>query len=550
MSTPNEQVSELALAKAKIVAPLQGLKPIPSAMMIEACRQAGELLGIEEGEVSHQTIRNWLETFETKGVAGLDRKRRKDRGQTEVPSHLERIIKGVLLSPKRFSIAETHRRIERYAIRFLKLSPDQIPSRKQVAFIWEHIPPEEKVLAFEGIQAYRRRFDQHVRFEAAHTNAIWQADHHQLDIIVIDPETGEELGRPWCTKIQDDKSRAVVGYHLTMHHPGSMEIALALYHAFLSKPQDWWIMHGIPSILYVDNGKDWVSKHIEVVCLDFGIQLLRHEPYHAQSKGKVERKFRTLEELCIHPLDGSVGSNLRTRPQKVTPKLTLEQVRVKIERHFKEYHERKHSTTRERPIDRWKNDLTVIRAVTDLTVIDKLLQSKPYVVQRDGIHFKYGRYRDPEHILAGYIGRTVTVFFNPRNTSCIRVWGNDETGTFHFLCTAYPQQTTELPADRDAIMEENKRRRELVRQRVRATQQEGKQVLKLLAVDEAERDAAAQVTDARPSDNSTTPPPAGGLLETNRPSVPSELEPTAAASDPVDMDSLRRQLIRARRAQE
>lgn len=201
--------SKLALEKAKIVAPLRGLRPIPPEKMIEACQAAGKLLNKAEGEVSHQTIRNWLETLEIKGVAGLDRKSRKDRGETEVSPELERIIKGILLQPKRFSIAETFRRVERYAIHFMKLPHDQIPSRKQITFIWEHIPEEDKVLAFEGIQGYRRKFDQHVRFEARCGNAIWQTDHHQLDIIVIDSKTGEERGRPWITKIQDDYSRAM-----------------------------------------------------------------------------------------------------------------------------------------------------------------------------------------------------------------------------------------------------------------------------------------------------------------------------------------------------
>ena len=121
--------------------------------------------------------------------------------------------------------------------------------------------------------------------------------------------------------------------------PGSMAIASALYHAFLPKPQsqEWWPMYGLPRMIYIDNGKDWISRHIEVGALTFDIKLERHEPYHPQSKGKIERLFRTLEDMCIHPLDGSVGSNTRTRPKKITPNLTMEQVRVQIERFIRDY---------------------------------------------------------------------------------------------------------------------------------------------------------------------------------------------------------------------
>lgn len=554
-SDPPPRCSPLALEKAKIVAPLRGMHPIPLERMAEACRAAGKLLNKAEGEVSHQTIRNWIEILEIEGPEGLDRKIRKNLGKTTLSPELERLIKGILLNPKRFSIAETHRRVDRYARNFMHLPIDEVPTRKQIAYVWEHIPEEEKVLAFEGIQGYRRKFDQHVRFEAGASNAIWQADHHQLDIIAIDAVTGKERGRPWLTKIQDDRSRAIVGYHFSFDYPSSMSIAFAMYHAFLPKPQAWWIMYGVPQIIYVDNGKDWISHHIEAVCLNFGIQLLPHEAYHPQSKGKIERWFETFEEMCVHPLDGSVGSNIAKRPKRITPKLTLEQIRVKLERFIKEYHETKHGTTKQRPLDRWAEDRTVIREVKDLADIDHLLKSKTYKVQRDGIHFQGGRYRDSNQTLGGYIGRRVTAFFNPRDLSRIRVWTHDDTGKFRFLCTAYPQATIELPMDKDAIAEENKRRRNRVRERVRESQKEGNTALNQLEAEEAQHDAEAQETvpssDADLGTTLSTPEPAAGLLSSNRPQPPaSPSSDEHVSKDRPDMDALRRQLIRSRRQQQ
>src|SRR5215207_351463 len=96
-----QHCSDLALAKARIVAPLRGLRPIPADKLIEACRSAGQLLNIPAGEVSHQTIRNWLAILETDGPAGLDRKSHKNRGNTTIDPQLERIAKGILLNKKR-----------------------------------------------------------------------------------------------------------------------------------------------------------------------------------------------------------------------------------------------------------------------------------------------------------------------------------------------------------------------------------------------------------------------------------------------------------------
>lgn len=555
--------SKLALEKAKIVAPLRGLRPIPGEKMIEACRAAGMLLGVPEGEVSYQTIRNWRQILEIKGPQGLDRKHHKNRGQTTMDPRLVRIAKGILLNPKHFSIAESHRRLGKYVRHFLNRPEDEIPTLKQVYYLWEHIPEEEKVLALEGMQAYRRKFDEAIRFEAPYSNAIWQADHHQLDIIVVDSDTGEELGRPWLTKIQDDRSRAVLGYYLSMDHPGSMAIASALYHAFLQKPQEWWVMYGLPEMIYIDNGKDWISRHIELVALSFGIKLERHEPYHPQSKGKIERLFRTLEEMCIHPLDGSVGSNIRTRPKTVTPKLTMEQVRAHIERFIRDYHERIHGSTKQKPRERWEKGLQNHQIVKDLTKIDHLLKSKPYKVQPSGIHFKNRYYRNPDGALGKYIGRYVTVFFDSRDISRIRVWGSvnpDE--ELQYICTAYPQSLAPTTAERAAVAEKNKGRRDATRREVRSVQAEGEVALKVLdklneeaakadstlapttpspAPDQPMPTAATvPPTPARPAPTPTTPPRV-------RPAVSHNAPQQAEEDDEPDYEKLRRQMQRRQR---
>lgn len=70
MDAVHQGVSDMALAKAKVVAPLRGLRPIPSEKMVEACREAGKLLDVAAGEVSHQTIRNWLSILETEVLLG------------------------------------------------------------------------------------------------------------------------------------------------------------------------------------------------------------------------------------------------------------------------------------------------------------------------------------------------------------------------------------------------------------------------------------------------------------------------------------------------
>jgi putative transposase len=48
------------------------------------------------------------------------------------------------------------------------------------------------------------------RREADGPNAIWQADHTPLDILLVCPDG--KAAKPWLTVVFDDYSRAVAGY--------------------------------------------------------------------------------------------------------------------------------------------------------------------------------------------------------------------------------------------------------------------------------------------------------------------------------------------------
>jgi putative transposase len=60
-------------------------------------------------------------------------------------------------------------------------------------------------------------------------NAIWQADHAQLNIRLVG-EDGQ-IARPWLTIVIDDYSRAIAGYYLGFDPPSSTRTALALRQA-------------------------------------------------------------------------------------------------------------------------------------------------------------------------------------------------------------------------------------------------------------------------------------------------------------------------------
>ena len=436
--------SALAKGKAAIVQPLINLHSIPPDLMAEACSQAALLL--QKKRVTPQTIYNWLRNYKAGGIGALESKEHRDLGMSTLHPDLRQYIED-RLKTTRDRLAKVHRDS---IIKAKKMDLDHIvyPTYDQVRFIHEKLSDAAKIYGGHGTRAYRKTNELTGHFEAEVPNHIWQCDHHLLDILIINEETGKPE-RPWLTVIIDDYSRAIMGYYLSFDNPTSNAIALALHHAMCKKPQELWVMHGIPRLLYVDNGKDFRSKHIEEVCLHFKIERKSHEPYIARSKGKIERWFRTLEEMLIAYLDGYIGSSPQQRPAKVTPKLSLDQLREQIiDFILNTYHERVHSQIKTTPRTRWLEHPTLIQPVNELEDLDYLLESATRTVQNDGIQFQNGKYVDKDGKLTPYIRKEVRIFFNRNDVSTIRVYCRGAEKE-RFLCLADRNRSAKLIAEQN-----------------------------------------------------------------------------------------------------
>ena len=60
-------------------------------------------------------------------------------------------------------------------------------------------------------------------------------------------------------------------------------------------------IYGIPKILYCDQGKVFRSNYLLQLCARLGISLVNAEPYSPESKAKIERFNRTVQQM-FYPL--------------------------------------------------------------------------------------------------------------------------------------------------------------------------------------------------------------------------------------------------------
>ena len=385
--------------------------------LTEAARHAG---------VALRTAERWLSRYRQTGLAGLARPARNDADRHRLPADLVAFVEGMGLKKPRASVAAIHRRIGNIA----KEHKWPVPSYSTVYAILADLDPAMVTLAHDGAAAFRNRYELIHRHRAQNANAIWQADHTMLDLLILD-QTGKPA-RPWLTTVMDDHSRAVAGIMVFLGAPSILNTSLALRQAIWRKGDPAWPVCGIPDVLYVDHGCDFTSKHLDQVAASLKFRIVYSAVARPQGRGKIERLFGTLNSELLPELPGHLVKGKPTSE----PKLSLADLdRAAIAYIANTYHIRVHSETRQTPLDAWRGKGFLPRLPETLEALDLLLvmHAKPRAVRRDGIHFQGLRYQHPT--MAGYVGDAVTIRYDPRDLSEIRVFYRN-----NFLCRAVSEE--------------------------------------------------------------------------------------------------------------
>ena len=271
----------------------------------------------------------------------------------------------------------------------------------------------------EGSKRYAEVFELIYRRQAARPNEIWQADHTLLDLWVVTPSG--KPGRPWLTVIEDDHSRAIAGYAVNLDAPSALQTALALRQAIWRKSEPGWHVCGIPDAFYTDHGSDFTSRHLEQVAIDLKIRLVFSRQGKPRGRGKIERYFDTINQMCLPTLPGYAPRGTPDRAGQA--RLSLTELDAAIGRFIIDvYHHRPHGETGQLPQARWDAGGFLPHLPDSLERLDLLLLTvaQPRKIHPDGIRFQGLRYLDP--VLADYVGEQVIIRYDPRDMAEIRVF--------------------------------------------------------------------------------------------------------------------------------
>jgi len=122
-------------------------------------------------------------------------------------------------------------------------------------------------------------------FEVPLVNELWMVDFSPGPFLTLAGQK-KATATHLCVLL-DDHSRVVVhaAYYLK-----------ADTRSFHQSFKEALRRRGLPRKLYTDQGGPFVNDHTRLICANLNIRLLHAKPYHAWSKGKIERFFHTLQQ--------------------------------------------------------------------------------------------------------------------------------------------------------------------------------------------------------------------------------------------------------------
>jgi putative transposase len=270
------------------------------------------------------TLYRWLSRYQRSGrlSALVANKPGGAQGQTrltpEVNTIVDMTIEDTYLHQQKPSIRHTALEVARRCRDTGLPAPHRNTVRHRILQMSSH----QKYRGREGDQAARSVFEP-IRGpygDADWPLAVWQIDHTQVDLILVDDLYRRPVGRPWITLAIDVFSRMVAGFYMSFDRPGAMAVGLCLVHAMLPK-ETWlaqhdivtpWPLWGKPAAVHADNAKEFRGRMLNRACENLGIDLHWRPVTQPHYGGYIERLCGTLNQ-SIHTLPGTTFSNPRQR---------------------------------------------------------------------------------------------------------------------------------------------------------------------------------------------------------------------------------------------
>jgi putative transposase len=429
----SETAWQRAVAREAVIRPIASVKKLTAPEKFAACRQLG---------LKPTRFYQLLAQFRRKPVTSslLD--------ETPGPEKGRRLLSAGQEDAVACAIQEIYCRRERPTITAVHdhvriICPQRnliAPSWKAVKVRIDRFDLKKLARAREGASAARQQYTPAIDvYSVAHAMEVVQIDHTLVDLFVVDAVNRQPLQRPWLTLAIDVASRMVAGFYLSLEHPSSTSVALAVRQMVLPKAS-WlveqnvvgdWPVYGLPTAIHLDNAREFRGKALAWGTAEHGIKLIYRPVARPHYGGHIERLIGTMMG-AVHFLPGSTSSDIIARgdydPQKHAVMTFDELERWLTLEIVGRYHADIHRALRIPPRLAWEDSVLARREPLRLPydehrfVMD-FLPFEERVIRRDGLHLFGLKYWDD--VLSPWTGAPdkMRVRYDPRDISCVFVDG-------------------------------------------------------------------------------------------------------------------------------
>lgn len=220
------------------------------------------------------TFKRWLRKFKCEGLEGLMAKIRSDKGKyRKITPAVLKAIEKINKDTGAVSVSDLYRKliINGY------VTPSDLSLETLRRLVIDH-----------GLLKQFKKRKQRKKFEKQFFNELWMVDFKEGKSV----RHGKTLRRTYFCGIIDDASRVLVGYQWGFYQDTTL---------FAKTFKKAILIYGIPKILYCDQAKVFRSHYIMQICARLGISLVNAPPYSPESKAKIERFNRTIQQM-FYPL--------------------------------------------------------------------------------------------------------------------------------------------------------------------------------------------------------------------------------------------------------
>ena len=335
--------------------------------------------------ISERTLRRYMEGFRRSGYDGLLRQPNSSKGVSRTISAdvMEKAIELRRELPNR-SIRRILTILEGEGIISTGAIPKSTLTRQmqQRGFGASQVKSEVRQAASK-------------RFQKEHRNALWQADIKYGPYI---PGKNGKKVRTYMLAFIDDATRMIM--HAEFYDNQRLPILEDAFRKALLK-------FGRPQVVYVDNGKIFISKWFRLACARLKVHHAAAKPFNPQSKGKIE-KFNNfvsefIEELSLEPPD-----TLETLNQKF---------RIWLDEGY--IHKKHDSLAEHTPYEAYQADAVKVRFVSQQECRDLFLWEQTRTVDNSGCVSVFGVEYEAG---AEFARKKVDVRYDPFDLSVVEIW--------------------------------------------------------------------------------------------------------------------------------